>query len=499
MKLSICTLITCLLALGASAASDPASLLAHILAEKGTISAAELSQVESAAAGERVDRLAAILQQKGILTGTELARLSVPGNEVADPPATVMAGTRALDAPAGSPPAQTTHRTTPAAPPVVAQSKVPVTIYGTLLLSSFYNTAGTNNQDIPLFTTKQGSDPSGGDKNFGMTARQSRLGLRYQGTQVGNANISGLFEIDLMGGKAGFANGIDMDMFRLRLAYGRLDWQKFSIEAGQDWSVFSPLNPTSLAEYGIPSFSASGNLWIRTPQLRAEYRSSMSDSSRVLWQIAATDPNIGDYSTTTFASLRTPSIGERGRMPALDARTGWTTRYDDRDFTLGLSAHYGRAKNFGTVAGQNVQPGVDSWGVSLDYTLPVTHFLAFTGEAFAGKALGIFSATSGEVVLPPGTPGQHGVEARGGWAQAQVNFNARWQANLTYGLESASAAQLPVGNRSRNQTYMGNIMFKVSPALTFAWEYRRLLTDFRNQPLANERGDHVDLGIAYMF
>jgi len=495
MRLSICTLVTCLLAVTASAASDPASTLARILAEKGTISAAELSQVESAAAGERVDRLAAILQQKGILTGAEFARLSA--GESTGPAAAVVAGAGTSGVVAGSPPAKT--RQTSSVPAVVAQSKVPVTIYGTLLLSSFYNTAGTNNQDIPLFTTKQSSDPSGGDKNFGMTARQSRFGLRYQGTQVGSANLSGLFEVDLMGGKAGFANGIDMDMFRLRLAYGRMDWQKFSIEAGQDWSVFSPLNPTTLAEYGIPGFSASGNLWIRTPQLRAEYRSSMSDSSRVLWQIAAADPNIGDYSTTTFASLRTPSIGERGRMPALDARTGWTTRYDDREFTLGLSAHYGRGKNFGTVAGQNVQTAVDSWGVSLDYTLPVTHFLVFTGEAFTGRALGIFSATSGEVVLPPGTPGEHGVEARGGWAQAQVNFNSRWQANLAYGLEVPNAGQLPVGNRSKNRTYMGNIMFKVSPAVTLAWEYRRLLTDFRNQSFANERGDHVNLGVAFAF
>ena len=171
----------------------------------------------------------------------------------------------------------------------------------------------------------------------------------------------------------------------------------------------------------------------------------MSDYSRVLWQIAAADPNIGDYSTTTFASLRTPSIGERGRMPSLDARTGWTTPYNDRDFTLGLNARYGRPReDFGTVAGQNVQTAVDSWRVSLDHTLPVTHFLAFTGEAFTGRALGIFSATTGEVAPPPGTRGEHGVEVRGGWAQAQVNFNARWQANL--GL-SLSTSRMPLNSQ----------------------------------------------------
>ena len=46
---------------------------------------------------------------------------------------------------------------------------------------------------------------------------------------------------------------------------------------------------------------------------------------------------------------------------------------------------------------------------------------------------------------------------------------------------------------------MGNIMYKINPAFTWAWEYRRLLTDFRNQPTAGERGDQVNMAIAYMF
>jgi hypothetical protein len=46
---------------------------------------------------------------------------------------------------------------------------------------------------------------------------------------------------------------------------------------------------------------------------------------------------------------------------------------------------------------------------------------------------------------------------------------------------------------------MGNVMYKYSPNVTFALEYRRFLTDFRNQLLADERGDHVNLAIAYTF
>jgi len=46
---------------------------------------------------------------------------------------------------------------------------------------------------------------------------------------------------------------------------------------------------------------------------------------------------------------------------------------------------------------------------------------------------------------------------------------------------------------------MANLMYKLSSSVTLAWEYRRLLTDFRNQLLADERGDHVDLALANLF
>ena len=95
--------------------------------------------------------------------------------------------------------------------------------------------------------------------------------------------------------------------------------------------------------------------------------------------------------------------------------------------------------------------------------------------------------------------GQHGVESRGGWAQAQLNVNPKWQMNLAYGIDIANMAQLRTGDRSKNQSYMGNLMYKWSPAVTFAWEWRRFLTDFRNQRLANNKGDQANMAVAYTF
>jgi hypothetical protein len=142
---------------------------------------------------------------------------------------------------------------------------------------------------------------------------------------------------------------------------------------------------------------------------------------------------------------------------------------------------------------------VDSWGVALDYSLPLAKFLTLSGEAFEGRALGIFNEPVGLGILPVGTPGEHGVETRGGWTQASFNVNPTWQVNLAYGLDLPNVSQLRQGDRSRNQTYIGNVMYKLTQRVTFALEYRRLLSDYKNQAEANERGDHVNLAAAYTF
>src|SRR5262249_27034920 len=142
-------------------------------------------------------------------------------------------------------------------------SKFPVKIYGNVLLSATFADRGANTNDIPLFGQKRGTTADQNHQNFNMTARQSRFGLRYEGSIFKTAKLTGVFEFDLFGGKPAFANGVNFDIFRVRLAYGRLDWKKDSFEAGQDWAVFSPLNPTTLASYAIPGFSTSGNLWNR--------------------------------------------------------------------------------------------------------------------------------------------------------------------------------------------------------------------------------------------
>ena len=470
-------------------AQDSADVLARILADKGAISGSELARVEAASPADRVRVLAALLQEKGVLTAGDLAKVTPPAAPGA-------ASQLAVTAPKTEPQTSTTGQTP--AKPVTSQSHFPVTVYGTILVNAVENTSQMNITDIPLFAAKP--DALGDDKTFAMTARQSRLGLLFDSPGVvAGANLSGQVEIDFLGGKAPFGNGVNMDLPRLRLAFGRMDWRNFSLEAGQDWSIFAPLNPTSLAEFAIPSLSAAGNPWIRMPQIRGEAHGRVGDRLTLLAQIAAIDPDMGDYSTATFSATRPPGSGERGRSPGAETRLALTDKYDDRDFTIGFSGHFAHGKNSGTVGDVTEQLSFNSWGGAIDYSLPFSKRFNLTGELYIGQGLGIFSVDSGEALEAPGTPGDYGVRSRGGWIQAQYNFSPKWQTNLAYGIDDPNVHDIPVGLRTRNQNYMANIMYKYTRHTTVAWEYRRILTDFRNQISSNVRGNTIDLAFAYMF
>src|SRR5262249_50935983 len=121
-------------------------------------------------------------------------------------------------------------------------SKLPIKFYGNIILGANYLDRGSNNNEQPLFTVKNLPPLDQNHQNFNMTLRQTRFGLRYDGKIFNDANLSGVLEIDFFNGKPAVPNGEAAEIIRLRLAYGRIDWAKNSLEVGQDTSVFSPLN-----------------------------------------------------------------------------------------------------------------------------------------------------------------------------------------------------------------------------------------------------------------
>jgi hypothetical protein len=387
---------------------------------------------------------------------------------------------------------------------LTSTSKFPVKLYGSILVNSTFEDRGSNNADIPLFAQKRGSAADQNHQNFNMTVRQTRFGLRYEGRAFSDAKLTSVFEFDLFGGKPAFPNGAHFDLFRLRLAYGRLDWTNHSLEIGQDWAVFSPLNPTTIASYAIPGFATSGNLWYRLPQLRYEHRRSVGEQSRFIFTAALLDPNAGDHSGNP--GFRTLGLGERGALPAIESRLGLTTLTHGKESSFGVSGHYSRQLGVsGSPAGTQRRSPIDSYGVGGDGSAWLSSGVRVSGEAFHGRALGVFSGQIAQTAAVIGGRAR-GINSTGGWVELHVEaptgYDGPWKklsANTGYGIEDNREQDLLAGLRKRNQTFMINGQYKLSPNMTFALEYRRVLTDWFLQPAANQKLNWASLALLYSF
>jgi hypothetical protein len=386
---------------------------------------------------------------------------------------------------------------------------VHLTPYGTIYFNLFGNSGATNNADVPLFATPTGSQGS----NLSATARQTRLGLKLVGPDIGDAKLTGAVELDFFGGYPSIGTGETFGVVRLRQAFGRLDWKTFSLEAGQDWILFAPANPVSLASLAIPEFAASGNPWARLPQIRAEKRWF---GGALTLQGALLTPNAGDYpggsqSTAPFLLQPIPGAGsgDVARLPYIQSRIAVSQKDwlgSAKPGSIGLSGHYGRTR----VTATNE---IESTGVALDWSMPVSSRLTWSGEGFFGRNLagfqaGIFQnynltyARRVDSTLVAGGP--RSIGTRGGWTQ--VGFVPPGQKSITlyggFGIDDPKDEDLvsttPLAtSRLSNKSFMASFIHKLSPQFSWGLEYRRIETFY--QVSREQNNNHLNLGVAVSF
>src|SRR5215472_2245966 len=168
---------------------------------------------------------------------------------------------------------------------VESGSKYRLRLSGIILLNTYVNRGGVDNQDFPLIAEEPGaSSPFAANGTFGGSLRQSQIRVQTFGPDIGGARTSADLNFDFASGFPSNPNGVSMGLVRLRTGTVRLDWANTSVIAGQDRLFFVPLSPTSLATLATPALSYAGNLWAWTPQVRVERRMAFSDSSSITFQ-----------------------------------------------------------------------------------------------------------------------------------------------------------------------------------------------------------------------
>ena len=366
---------------------------------------------------------------------------------------------------------------------VESASKYPLRLTGLILFNAFSNAGVVDNVEVPTLALPR--QPGCSHGSAGATMQQTLIGLEATGPTFAGARSFAEVSMDFFGGTTTNEYGYTYStgVVRMRQAQVRLDWNKTTLQAAYTVPLISPLSPTSYATVAEPAFSASGNLWTWSPQVRVEQRFALSDDRSIALEGGLIDPGSPGY---TSAQLDSPV--EASRRPGYEARISYRAnsswRGSTHRFVLGVGGY--SAEQY-----YNSSSQIHAWAATADWQVPILKWFEVTGEAYRGRAIGgLGGGLYKDVVVvtnpATGLPQINGVETVGGWSQLKVRFSPTLEANAAFGLDDAlggnfyglitSPGANPLQQYARNSSVMGNIIFRPKTYLIFSPEYRHLLT-----------------------
>jgi hypothetical protein len=364
------------------------------------------------------------------------------------------------------------------------------TPYGFVLLNTFVNDGAFNNKDNANQVVVPSVAQSGG--SFLMSARGSRLGFKLANLDTGwvDARLSGVFEFDFRGGhiatnSAGWNNGI----MRLRLANLKADWAapygNWQILAGQDYALLLNANPTSVTYIPDPAMVQSGNLYRRTPQIRATY-SRPVDTFGFELAVAVLSPSDADTQGTSGVDY---GVGNKSRMPDLEARVAASFKSGDMlSGTVGVGYMAGKRRYYLTdPAGPGTHKDIDKSLLGIDADLSITQFLQLKGEFYSNSGAedgyngvfpGVFPSNPPATTLS--TASLVAVTSDGYWAQAILKpIPAVWLV-AGYGEAKASKSKIANGGRYDNTQVHAGAIFNAGKNLKFSVEMAQTESKYLN-------------------
>jgi hypothetical protein len=215
----------------------------------------------------------------------------------------------------------------------------PPTFYGFLRLQTWYNDSAVTNIDAPLWVIPEAkvATPRNANGDLGLSARESRLGLKWSFDALGGTFAAKL-EMDFWGGFANSLRAANQPNFRLRVASIDMAWKHFHFKIGNDWSIASPVNPPTI---NFIIMGGKGNLWMRTPYINVGMNIPFAEDGPSLHiDIAAARAESGDGGGIgpRDSYLDGAGLGEIMKLPHLHYRVAF--KYQ-KLLELGVSGIFG--------------------------------------------------------------------------------------------------------------------------------------------------------------
>ena len=344
--------------------------------------------------------------------------------------------------------------------------------YGYIKLDAAYDSQKTVAGDLLYYVLPKVNGES--DNEFNMTARETRLGLELAGPDIDNLKTTGKIEVDFYGG-----NTANSPNLRLRLAYLDLAMPSgTAVRAGQDWDTFMTVIPKTV---NIAIMADSGAMGLRRPQFRVTQDIPIYDKTKLVAKVAAArtiGEDIDGGMQDDGADSGYPSVQYNVCLetPLLTAKAT----------KLSVSGHWGNETLDSTVSNVVVDTDVkdyNTWSVIGSLFLPVHQKVALQGTIWQGENLDTYYGGIGQGI---NKTLQKGIGAKGGYIQLITDLTDRLNWNLAYGIDDPDSQDLSNGNRSKNQTVVTSAYYKITSAVTAAFEYYYMTTSYKGQSAASD-------------
>jgi hypothetical protein len=359
-----------------------------------------------------------------------------------------------------------------------------IKLYGFLRLDLLVDSQRPNNAQSILFITSPDPRIGTGNGNFTMHPRLTRLGIDWSGPQIaklGNAKLTGKLETDFQNGGTE-----SRQIIRIRHAYLRLDWKKFSILGGQTWDVVSPLFPTVNSD--TLQWNA-GNVGDRRPQLRLTYEPRMG---RGKFSLAGAIALTGAIDALDLDANGVRD-GEESARPQIQGRVGYSRPLGSKDriMSFGISGQYGYLRTARAIVGRT---DFRSQLVNIDFTLPLTSRLAVKAEGWWGRNMSDLRGGAGQGI---NVTTAREIRGRGGWGEINVKVSRYLSVNPGFSMDDPVNEDIPLGGRTDNRAFF--IATRITPWGNFVIgvDYLRWRTSFKGFLRGND--NRVNTFLQYNF